>query len=879
MRIIAMHTRILLALLLTLAINISACSSPNQTDAEAPPTASGPLDGPWQVQFDGNPLLVVDYDYARVAEAGFRFWAQDWRYASSQIESKKEKDGTRRIAGFVDKLGLKFRGTIASQGKGRFNIEYEFDAAHAMKNVIGGGLGFKINTKLSVLAGRGEPELLPNNSGWRWKFDDDQELRFEFDPPIASVYKERGKSSNIRAFFFADEIKAGKHQGTIKITLPSNVQQMTSLAERYGPADLDRWLPGALSTEASPVDLSFMNQKPAGKHGFINANGQHLQFADGTPAKFWGTNVQADALFADRSAIKRHAHRIAQLGFNLVRLHHHDSMGWVKPCVIHTNQPESQHLNADALVAYDWWVKCLKDEGVYVWMDLHTGRQFKRGDAVPGFDELARQGGEAKGFCYYNDRVEELMKEFNEKFLTRKNQFTGVAYVDEPAIISILITNENDITGHFGNRMLPDKKNPHHNAIFDQRVRAFCRATGQPYDKAWRTWESGPSKLALNDEEHKFHQRMKKHLKSIGVRVPVATTNTWGGMPTSSLPSLTTGDLIDVHTYGKAEFLSRNPRYTPNFVSWIAAGQTAGMPLSVTEWNVEYPSTDRFAAPTYLASIASLQGWDAMMLYGYAQRTLNSHGSKVHEWAAFGDPALMGMMPAAAAIFRQGHVSPAKNEYQLDPEDAQLCTAGFSPDNSAAIRTLAEQSRLTIAMPESKDLPWLKPTPTTSGVTRVKDMNRDFIPAGKEFVESDTGQLRRNWAEGVQTIDTPKSQTAAGWLKGHKVALTDVEVNITTPKAVVSLSSLDDQPLKVSKKILLTAIARAQPGPSGRMPFFSERVAGTVTINSSHSKLQLIPLASSGVEMDPIELKSTSGRYTIELPVERGSHWYYLTAE
>ena len=41
--------------------------------------------------------------------------------------------------------------------------------------------------------------------------------------------------------------------------------------------------------------------------------------------------------------------------------------------------------------------------------------------------------------------------------------------------------------------------------------------------------------------------------------------------------------------------------------------QVADKPMAVTEWNVPYPAKDRFMAPLYAASIAALQGWDAML--------------------------------------------------------------------------------------------------------------------------------------------------------------------------------------------------------------------------------------------------------------------------
>ncbi len=64
---------------------------------------------------------------------------------------------------------------------------------------------------------------------------------------------------------------------------------------------------------------------------------------------------------------------------------------------------------------------------------------------------------------------------------------------------------------------------------------------------------------------------------------------------------------------------SKNAHYDANFIDWIAMNQVQDRPLTITEWNAQYPSADRFTAPMWLASIASLQGWDATMIYNYSQ--------------------------------------------------------------------------------------------------------------------------------------------------------------------------------------------------------------------------------------------------------------------
>src|SRR3954452_14571136 len=250
--------------------------------------------------------------------------------------------------------------------------------------------------------------------------------------------------------------------------------------------------------------------------------------------------------------------------------------------------------------------------------------------------------------------------------------------------------------------------------------------------------------------------------------------------------------MIDVHSYGETEALGNDPRYRPNFISSIAAGQVYGKPVSITEWNVPYPRLDRFIGPLYMASIASLQGWDAPMIYNYSQVPLQRPGPGEwrDEWSTFCDPAISGVMPAAAIAFRQGHISPARVTYCLKLSPAQLFETFLYPTNTATVRTLAEQSRLTIGIPAVKVLPWLKPSELPADVKVVTDPDHDFIPAGQSFVRSDTGELTRSWNEGIQTIDTPKTQAVSGWIGGKSFSLEDATFEFSTRKAVGALTSI-----------------------------------------------------------------------------------------
>ncbi|MGC8643250.1 MAG: glycosyl hydrolase family 5 [Isosphaeraceae bacterium] len=643
------------------------------------------------------------------------------------------------------------------------------------------------------------------------------------------------------------------------------------------------WFRQALLWDSSPVNLSYLNasDRPAGRHGKVKSRGDALVFEDGTPARFWGANLSGPVLFhTPREYIPLQARRMAALGYNLARIVQHEA-SWVNPNIFGSQSQDTRHLDPRSLDLLDYWVKCLEDEGIYVWLDMHYLRPILPGDGVTlGRDEIAREKS-YWGFNYVNPQLQALMKEFQRQYLGHVNRYTRTAYKDDPAVIGVLITNENDLTVHFGLRFLPDKHNPVHLKLFQKKMNAFVAATGMPANLVWRTWEPGPSKYWLCDLEHQFNRMMIDELRTLGVQAPIATTNQWGPCALCSLPPLTDGDVIDVHCYGGEEALSANPRSMNTFPSPAATAQVYGKPLVITEWNMPFPAKDRFTAPLYIASIASLQGWDAPMIYNYSQLGIHPPGDgeatrRIDTWSTYLDPAITGVMPAAAVAFRRGHISPARKAYCLKLTPEQLLGTSINPGNAATIRTLVEQSKLSIGMPAIKELPWLKPSEPAGDVTIVTDPNHDFIPAGATSVRSDTGEIVRSWKEGIQVIDTPRTQALSGWIGGKSIKLKDATFAFNTVKALVALTSIDDEPLSRSRFILITAIGQARPSPANHLPFLTEPVIGTITLRTQASGLELLSLGSSGKVVSRTTPSSDHDGLSISLPSGRGTHWYVL---
>ena len=203
----------------------------------------------------------------------------------------------------------------------------------------------------------------------------------------------------------------------------------------------------------------------------------------------------------------------------------------------------------------------------------------------------------------------------------------------------------------------------------------------------------------------------------------------------------------------------------------------------------------------------------------------------------------------------------------------QLYFGKLSPNSSRALRTLSEVSKLTIGLPDIPELAWDSETRIPEGVNVIHDPDQDFIPEGETVVTSDTGELRRDWSRGVQTINTERTQAAQGWIGGRMITLTDVSIQMRTAKSVVAVTALDDQPIRDSSRILITTVARAV-APKGKTPFYSEPVVGRIAI-AARAGLTLTALNSAGAKRIPVT-RDEKARYVIPLDGKQPTHWYLL---
>jgi hypothetical protein len=861
-----------------------AFTAPSKGATISSPELSGPAYAAlWTASVDErNGLPTLSKGGATAITSDFVFWGKNWQWAGLDTHFEVVAPFEYLITGRSAALNLNLSSRVKKPAPERLMWTFDLDARSSLMDVVGGGFSFRFDLE-NFSSELGDPELLPDNTGWSWGRPGGTRVQLRFDPPLSQIFFERADRSEIRAYFYSGQVPQEQRHYNATLEVSNEVAIAATTAEQFGLEVSSRWPRDAFDFNSSPVDLSFLNEpgKPAGKHGFLKAVRNALEFEDGTPVRFWGTNVTGSSLFGTTPYnVKRQAQRLSELGFNLVRIHHHDS-AWVSPNIFQ-NISDTKTLSTAMLEKLDWWIKCLKDEGIYVWLDLHVGRQLTVNDGIENFAEISRgkPTADLRGYNYVSSSIQQAMQNFNSAYVNHVNKFTGLRYKEDPAIVVMLLTNENDLTHHFGNGLLPINNVPNSKeaALYMEQGAAFASKYGFPQHKVWASWEQGPPQLFLNDLQHRFDVAMTQQLRELGVKARIVTTSFWGDDPLTSLPALAAGDLIDAHSYGNTGELQKNPLYAANLVDWISAAQIVDHPLSVSEWNMGYfPVPDRHTLPLYIAAAASLQGWDALMQFAYSGGPLNGNGGP-SPWQSFNDPALLATLPAAALLYRRNDVKEANTVYVFAPNREQFYNELISPANSIALRSATEKGKLVIALPDARELPWLAKSRMPADATVITDPKQSLIEPGARDAVSDTGELRRNWEQGVYTINTPKSQAAMGWIGGKRISLADVEITLATRNATVAVQSLDDKNIRTSRSLMISLCAPSIPGAGNQMPFHSEPVLGELIVHAP-AGLRLYSTKRTA-EMLPIQKAIPApfqdGAYHILLDEKRPEHWLYL---
>jgi hypothetical protein len=256
--------------------------------------------------------------------------------------------------------------------------------------------------------------------------------------------------------------------------------------------------------------------------------------------------------------------------------------------------------------------------------------------------------------------------------------------------------------------------------------------------------------------------------------------------------------------------------------------QVAGRPFIIPEMEWVAPNLYQSEGPFLTAAYQSLSGVDISYFFTDGDVSEWQPPFLPADWNPptgkwnIATPMQLGMFPAAALTFRQGYLKKGAvavhEERSMDDVWSRRSPiiaeeGGWDPNRDTG--NLPARSAVKSGVDPLAFL--VGPVEVVYGgdsaKSRVAPNLATLIDNTKKTVASNTGEIRLNYGKGVCVVNAPKAQGATGFLarSGGPITLSDVTIASGNDYATVSVVSMDNQPIKTSKKLLVQVGTIARP--------------------------------------------------------------------
>lgn len=686
------------------------------------------------------------------------------------------------------------------------------------------------------------------------------------------------------------------------------------LADGIATADWWPFQPHHPEGETPVLDFSELLE-PIGKHGPLEARGDDLAFADGTPVRLWGNNISyhgGQLIYMERHDADRLAGHLAGLGVNLLRVH-------VLHCVnslLDMSDGTTRRIDPAKLDRLMYLLAALEKRDIYVCFDLVYHRYFLDGDGV-GPELVMPPGGGASepGYniswacgaaAFWHPRAIELNMELFRAVLRAENPYTGRRMADSPQMAMVTVHNEQSIFWPTTNMRRGETAR-----ILDELHTKWLKdkyRTHAALEKAWRIagkpapfqegenldtgviplgnvpiWPNGTNdaramdqKKFLYDVETGFYKRWIDALREWGVKCPIITSN-WSGAGNTTrlvLQASTLGEIVDRHNYytGPKSMLSAVGHGIP----MEGFNQQAGRAFAISEWNQMCGGRFAHEAVPLMAVVAAIQGWDALMQYNMGGPTF---GLSMN-------PAHAALYPFASMIWRRGDIAtgPLVFERRRDP-DHQF---GHAPEARVVSADPAARSEGTGgAMPAPPELLAIGRIQNSYADKPAEDFyDKELVERcwdrGEGVVTSAKGDVEWRYKEGWMRLNAPRMQGGFGNLGGRRITCADLRLQSPNDHATVLAASMERTPIAAAKRVVIAAVGRNQaslmnPGssqPAAGPPILMEPVKGQISLRTDLTRVRALSI--TGHELGILPAKSHGGWLEFGMTGPPGTMYYLI---
>jgi len=339
-----------------------------------------------------------------------------------------------------------------------------------------------------------------------------------------------------------------------------------------------------------------------------------------------------------------------------------------------------------------------------------------------------------------------------------------------------------------------------------------------------------------------------------------------------------------------------NPRTLTNTIS---IAKVHNKPLISTEWGSNWPNDWRAADILTTVSYAALNDWDALFLYsyngGWGMSWDDLEKKLYYGTVIFNDPAKMGLFPIASLIFLRGDVSEALNTYRASYAINRLFDMKDSYEDRSRLAGIPYISKL------EKDFIELESGETNSEIIYP---SVDELSTDNRRIESDTGEIIRDFKKGIFILKTPRAFSFSGFVgKEKKEEFSGVKFYTESEFATFTIVSLDGRKISGSDHLLLTVVGRVrnknqelsphitkQPDDlqrdvyildTGKAPILVESIDGEIVVEKKKAKenLRVFSLNEKGIRKSEIPVDNVSKEFSFEISGAYNAIYYEIVRE
>lgn len=604
--------------------------------------------------------------------------------------------------------------------------------------------------------------------------------------------------------------------------------------------------------QESALDFSSLVEAgPAGKHGSVVSGSEgHLVFSalPDKPQRFMcaSSPYGVEEGFPDHETADKYAKQLKMHGYNLARFHFIEN-------VLMDGKNKDFDFDPEQLDRLYYFMSALKREGIYWMMDALTSWNGAYGDIGP---DRWKESRNVKLGVYYDNNDKEHWKTLVDKIFTKKNPYTDLVLLNDPALMGIILVNEGGL-----NSLINKKASAAMSKVFQ----GWLKQRYGSIDAAVQHW--GGAEPELPREEWVINARMKdaqlfyfelqnsslqwmtQYLRNLGYLGLVTAYNDWFHL--QDIATRSNLEWVDLHTYhdhpdGFAE-KGANIKQTsslPDKVKYIREMMVSrywGKPLTVSEYDQPFWNQWRVESGLAMGAYASFQDWDLICRHGSGPIELAYGAKKGHRAKAI-YPFGMGLDPIARAsdalatlLFLRKDVQSAKHRVAIRLNtDYALEKQGGIGKLTDDISKIGLVTGLGVIWNETENtktdlrFSWVlnpenpAPTLTNKIVDKLKRwagapekawgknlqilqqqgvLSQDNTSDGDRF-ESDTKEIVLDINQPYLQVNTEKTQAVA-FAELLPPDLPNLKVISASEPALISLSSLDDKPINDSERLLL----------------------------------------------------------------------------